>query len=496
MSTTPAKASWRELPRKWWVASLYFAEGFPYSLVRLMSTAYFKDHGASLQAVGLTSLLGIPWVLKFLWAPLVDAFATKRRWLLTVEAAVVAGAVLIGLASITPWPLPLGAVMFGLLAVIAATHDIAIDGYYLEALDRTDQARFVGFQSAAYRVAMITGGGGVAWVCGRFSWLIGYLAAAALLGGLWLLHATRLPAIERPRRPGRELLRYLLAPRVLAAAVAAPVLVIALWAVLRLEPVHDTLGPLAKVSAPSWIVLGLLITLAILAARAPALKRRLYASDSTYALAFVDYLDRPRIGLVLAFICTFRVGESMLQSMSYPFLSDIGISLAQYGLAHNTFGILATIAGSIIGGFLIARFGLGRCILPFALALNSLNVLYMLMAWKYRAILADPAAGQADFGLVCLLVAAEAFGAGFGNAAFTVFIFRTTRPRFKAAHFAIGTGLMNIAGTLAGVVSGFLAAAVGFPLFFAITAVATIPNMLLIPFLPFLDGPGDEAEPA
>jgi hypothetical protein len=100
----------------------------------------------------------------------------------------------------------------------------------------------------------------------------------------------------------------------------------------------------------------------------------------SYALAFVDYLDRPRIGLVLAFIATFRIGEALLQNMAYPFLKDIGITLAQYGLAHNTFGIISTIIGSILGGVLIARYGLKRCIWPFVLALNSLNVLYMLLA--------------------------------------------------------------------------------------------------------------------
>ncbi len=484
----PRKASWRDLPHRWWVASLYYAEGFPYSLVRLMSTAYFKDHGASLEAIGLTSLLGIPWVLKFLWAPLVDSFATKRRWLLTVEGVVVVGLLLVGLASTLPSPLVAGAAVFFLLAAVAATHDIAIDGYYLEALDRTDQARFVGFQSAAYRVAMITGGGGIAWVCGRYSWLIGYVVAATILALLWLVHATRLPVIEQPKRPGRELLAFVATPRVALATAVGAVAVVGLWWVLRSASVKAALGPLATISAPSWVVIALLVVLAVLAVRAPALKRRLYASHSTYALAFVDYLDRPRIGVVLAFVVTFRLGEAQLQNMAYPFLKDIGITLDQYGLAHNTFGIVATIVGSILGGLLIARFGLKRCLWPFVLALNSLNLLYGFMAWKYGYILADPGAGRADFWLVCVLISAEALGAGFGNAALTVFIFRTTRTEFKAAHFAIGTGLMNIAGTLAGVVSGFLAARLGFFWFFVYTGLVTLPNMTLIPFLPFLDG--------
>jgi PAT family beta-lactamase induction signal transducer AmpG len=472
--------------------SIYFAEGFPYGLVRLMSTAYFKDHGASLQAIGLTSLFGIPWTLKFLWGPFVDAYATKRRWLLTLELAIVAGLVLLGIASQTPAPLVAGAAVFLVLAFLAATHDIAIDGYYLEALDQTDRARYVGLQSAAYRIAMITGGGGIAWICGRFSWLIGYLVAATVFFAVWAVNNARLARIEQPKRPAAELLRYLVRPRHLVVVMAATAAVVGLWAALRSDALASVSGPLRQVSAPMWVVLVLLLVLSVVAVRAPALKRHLYASDSTYALAFVDYLDRPRIGLVLAFIATFRIGEALLQNMAYPFLKDIGITLAQYGLAHNTFGIISTIIGSILGGVLIARYGLKRCIWPFVLALNSLNFLYLLLALKYRDILANPDAGRADFLLVCLLISAEALGAGFGNAAFTVFIMRTTKSRFKAAHFAIGTGLMNIAGTLAGVVSGFLASAVGFPIYFGLTIMLALPNMAMIPWLPYLDRPPEE----
>jgi PAT family beta-lactamase induction signal transducer AmpG len=482
-AATPGPTSTGKRP--WWILTTYYAEGFPYSLVRLMSTAYFKDHGASLEAIGLTSLFGIPWILKLLWAPFVDTFATKRRWLLAMELSVAIGIASLGIASTLPRPLAAGAVVFMLLAVLAATHDIAIDGYYLEALDRTEQARYVGLQSAAYRVAMITGGGVIAFVCGRWTWLVGYVAAAGVMAALWLLHAYRLPRVELPKRSFTELVSYLLTPRHAAIAGSATAVVAGLWAVLRSATGVEMAAPLRKISAPMWVVIALAITLGALAARAPAIKRRLYDSNSHYAVAFIDYLDRPRIGAVLAFILTYRIGESLLQNMAYPFLKDIGITLEQYGLAHNTFGIIATIVGSIAGGALIARFGLRRCIWPFVLALNSLNVLYMLLALKYRYILHDPNAGVADFGLVAALITLEQLGAGFGNAALAVFIMRTTKASFKAAHFAIGTGLMNIAGTLAGVFSGFLASAVGFPIFFGLTFVLAIPNMTLIPLLPF-----------
>ncbi|MCD4749276.1 MAG: MFS transporter [Thermoanaerobaculales bacterium] len=475
-----------------WVMSTYFAEGFPFGLIRLLSTAFFKDHGASLQAIGLTSLFGLPWTVKFLWAPFVDAFATKRRWLLLAEAALALMTAVLAFSTVLSSSLQVAAVIFLLLAFLSATHDIAIDGFYLEHLDRTEQARWVGFQAMSYRLALISSGGGIAWIAGEFSWRVGYLVGAVTLGLLFFFHSAFLPKTEESKRPMGELARWAIRPRTLMVVVAAALAGTALRRLLSLDALAPTVEILNRISLPSWIVIGLLTVLIALAARAPQLKTRLYASNSPYALAFVDYLAQEKIAVILGFIVTFRLGEAMLQNMAYPFLKDIGISLAQYGLAHNTYGLIASILGGLAGGAAIARWGLKRCIWPFVLALNSLNLLYMLMAWKYSYILADPQAGRASFALVATLLSAESFGAGLGTAAFMVFIMRTTQSEHKAAHMAIATGLMNVAGTLAGVVSGFLAAALGFVGYFGITVVATLPCMALIPFLPYLDGKRNE----
>ncbi len=79
-------------PSRWrsphlWVSSTYFAEGFPYSVVHSLADILFKEMGASLQAIGLTSLFHLPWNLKFLWGPFLDGFATKRRWMIWTEVA-------------------------------------------------------------------------------------------------------------------------------------------------------------------------------------------------------------------------------------------------------------------------------------------------------------------------------------------------------------------------------------------------------------------------
>ena len=469
--------------------STYFAEGFPYALVRLLSTVYFKDAGASLQAIGLTSLYGLPWTVKFLWAPLVDTFATKRRWLVSAElvlTVLVAGlALTAGLGA----ALPVAAVLFLVMAVASATHDIAIDGYYLEGLDREGQARYVGFQAMSYRVAMIAAGGGIVAFSGLTSWPAAFVLAAVVLGGLFALHGLLLPRIEPPGRPAREIVRYLLAPKALLAVAAAAAAGFAVRALLALPAAATVRHVAQRVSAPSWVVIALLAVLAVAALRAPALKRRLFASRSTYAMAFVDYLDQPRIGLILAFIVLYRTGEAFLLNMAYPFLRDIGVTRAAYGLAYGTFGVGASIAGGLLGGALIARWGLRRCIWPFVLSQNILNLLYMFMAWRYRALYLHPELGHPGLALVTALIVVEAFGAGLGTSAFMVFIMRTTKPSYKAAHFAIGTGLMQISATLAGVFSGFLAAALGFTVYFGVTFLATVPAMALIPFLPLLDAP-------
>jgi PAT family beta-lactamase induction signal transducer AmpG len=300
-----------------------------------------------------------------------------------------------------------------------------------------------------------------------------------------VLHATLLPDIERPQRPARELGAFLLRPTTVAVILAAAALLVgARWMLTRpaARPAAEVLG---RISVPGWIVLALAAAMLAVAVRAPELKRRLYASDSTYALAFVDYLDRPRVGLVLAFLMLYRTGESFLLNMAYPFLASVGVSRAEYGLAYGTFGIAASITGGILGGAAIARWGLARCIWPFVLCQNVLNLLYLGLAWSSRGWSGTaPLAAEPSLALVTALIVVEAFGAGLGTAAFMVFVMRTTRPAHKAAHMAIATGIATVSATLAGVVSGFLADALGFTVYFGLTFLATLPSMAMIPFLP------------
>jgi len=521
-------ASSPERPPHWWsrawIATTYFGEGFPYSIVRYLSTIYFKESGASLQAIGLTSLFGLPWVFKFLWAPFVDEFSTKRRWLLFMEICLATVIAIMAVTSTFPQVLPVMTGLFLFTAFLSASHDIAIDGFYLEALNKTEQARYVGFQAMSYRLAMITVDGGILFIYGLTGWWEAFLLAAFIMGGLLCFHAWWLPRIETPRRSAAALFALILQRRTGLVLLVGGALAGVIW---YLQTAGVFSGPAAamaplfnRLGVPGTITLLLLLILIVLALNIRRLKAKLYASNSFYALAFVDYLDQPRIGVILAFLVFYRTGESFLLNMRYPFFRDIGITPDEFALACGTFGIAASIAGGLLGGGLISRHGLRRVIWPLVLSQNLLNLFYMFLASYYDNILqvrtllltdlgeqlgrlfqngaVAPATfvniatalelQRADFSLVTGLVILEALGAGLGTAVFMVFIMRTCKPRYKAANMSIATGIMNISATMAGVFSGFLASWLGFPLFFGFTFLATLPGMSLIVFLPYLDG--------
>lgn len=465
-----------------WVTTTYFAEGFPYGVVHQLAEVLFRELGASLQAIGLTSLLHLPYNLKFLWAPLADGFGTKRAWLLTTE--VVLALVLVGLALVTRTGALFGAtaLAFAILAFASATHDIAVDGYYLEALDETGQSRFVGYRAMAYKVATTAVAGPLLILVGRAGWLCGLLAAALVMALLCVYHLVFLPRVETARRPLGELLRAAVQKEILFGASLLVALVLA---------VHVSSGAIrrvgkALVARASWfgdvsgagvLAAGLLVALLVVLALLPALKRRLLGRSSLYSRAFVDFLDQQGIGRALAFIILFRVGESFLLKMRYPFLRDAGMTLEQYGWANGGFGAAASFVGTLLGGWLIAKHGLRRWIWPMVLAQNTLNLLYALIA-----ALGDRVGLPALVGIIAF----EAFGAGLGTAVFMVYLMRCCRPEFKAAHMAILTALMSVSFTLAGVFSGFLATWLGYGLYFLFTFLATIPAMALIPFAPHM----------
>jgi PAT family beta-lactamase induction signal transducer AmpG len=490
------KKNFLQIPHVW-AFTTYFAEGFPYTVIRIISSVYFRDLRVSLEAIGLTSLFGLPWVLKFLWGPQIDQYGTKRRWMLTMQFLLVLMVITVAFFSPLPEGVRIIAILFFIGSFLAATHDMAIDGYYMEALDRKGQAKFVGYRVMAYRISMMTGTGVIVTIGTTTSWLVGFLSAGGLLSMLFIYHLFLLPKVEEERIPLHNFFKAFLKLKLIIVIALLAFIIIVLRSIFTLEwyqQLKYQLPILDKIRFPGWVGIGLLAALILLAIFKDRIKRIfLRDKDSFYSKAFMAYMDREKMGAALAFIILMRTGESMLASMASPFIVDLGIKV-HYGWISGGVGLPFSIIGAMVGGWMISRYTLKKTIWPFLLAQNLTNIIYMLLALKLNnfVILNTGAEMLTPIGSLNLLFVAsvhafDQFAGGLGTSVLVTYLMRTCLSEFKAAHFAIGTGLMNISGVLSGVMSGFLAGWLGYGYFFGISFLASIPGMLLIFTIPFLE---------
>jgi PAT family beta-lactamase induction signal transducer AmpG len=183
-----------------WVAILYFAEGFPFGIVNDALPVFFRTHGVRLADIGLLSLVGLPWTLKFLWAPLVDLWGRRRTWVVGCQLLLAVGL----LALLLGDPSRIGGVHWAtllFLALLSATQDIAIDAYTIELLEEPEMGPANGIRVTAYRVALISAGGLLVATAGLLGWSAAF-AGAAVLMGLTALLSSRIPDPIRSRMAG------------------------------------------------------------------------------------------------------------------------------------------------------------------------------------------------------------------------------------------------------------------------------------------------------
>ncbi len=482
------------VPPAVWCFSTYFAEGFPYILIRTISGLFYRTRGVSLQLVGMTSLYGLPWILRFLWGPWIDEFATKRRWMLLTQG--VLAALFIGVALLVPLAhtLPLIAALFLVGAFFAATHDISIDGYYLAALDKEGQSKYLGYRVMAFRVAMIVGTGGIAFIGPRWGWNLAFAVAAGLFAACFVFHLCLLPEPETGASPFGKLLLRLRSLRFIGLALA---LALAIW-VLR-QFFHSELYQrqvgfhpwLKKVDFANTAAILLLFALIAIGCFHRRLHRWIVGNpEAFHARAFLSFMEQPRIGIMLAFILLSRLGEFLLSNMVAPFIVDLGIA-KHYGWISAAVGLPASIGGALIGGYWLGKYGMKRLIWPFLLAQNVTNLIYAGLALQLQPFLAantgnpDPLAlGGGHLAAVAFTHGFDQFSGGLGTAVLTVYLMRICRVEFKAAHFAIGSSLMSVGSLIAGISSGFLTAWFGYGAFFAISFLCALPGMALVCFVP------------
>lgn len=185
------------------LSSLYFAQGLPFGFFTQALPVMLRQQGFSLGEIGLTSLLALPWALKFLWAPAVDRYGLarlgqRRSWILPLQLASVAILVALAVSATGSMRLVMTAVL--LLNLVAATQDIATDALAVDMLAPAERGMANGLQVAGYRVGMIVGGGVLLILHERLGDQGAYLAMAALIA----VATVPILVAREPRRPPPE----------------------------------------------------------------------------------------------------------------------------------------------------------------------------------------------------------------------------------------------------------------------------------------------------
>lgn len=314
-------------PHPWrWVPSLYFCQGIPNVVMTSVAVVMLKNLEVSNADIAFyTSVAYLPWVVKPLWSPLVERAGRKRRWIVTLQFVLSLVFGLIALALPAPEAVRVVLVLLWVMAFSSATHDIAADGFYLDALPPYQQAAFVGVRSTFFRLASIAGKGGLVWLAG---WLIG------ITGGV---------------RPGWMYVFALLAAVFLLLALAHLLL-------LPRDPAEEQ--PRAPVGS--------------------------VAAD--FGRTFLAFFRKPQIWQTGFFLLTYRLAEALALKLVEPFLLDarseggLGLTNKELGLAYGVVGTASALAGGLLGGWLISRQGLKRMLWPMILVMHVPIGVFLLLA--------------------------------------------------------------------------------------------------------------------
>ena len=408
----------------YWIPVLNFASGLPYAIIISVSVILYKNLGINNEDIGIyTSLLYLPWVIKPLWSPFIDLYSTKRKWFLSMQLLISLAFLIVGLTIPLSNFFVISLAIFWVAAFASASNDVASDGFYMLALEKEQQSFFLGIRSTFYRLSMLTGNGLIVVIAGYLEQEYGDKQKAwsytMIVVGLIMTVIT--------------IYNYFTTPKI------------------EVETAETKITETnSAVSKTEWV------------------------PNKSFAAVFASFFQKKQIGIALAFILLFRLGESQLLKMLTPFLIDpitaggMGLTTQDVGVIYGTFGVLALTVGGILGGIVISRDGLGKWMLPMILAMHLPIIGFILLSHFHPS----------SVYYVYVTVIAEQFGYGFGFAAFMMYLIYLADGESKTSHYSIATGFMALGMMVPGMLSGYIQEYLGYGNFFIWVFIATIPGLI------------------
>ncbi len=428
----PAKPGWREAltvylkPRVLIVLFLGFSAGLPLALSGSTLLVWMREAGVDLGTIGLFALVGTPYTVKFLWAPVVDALdvpvlsrllGRRRGWLVLSQLLLMAAIVLLAFCNpaLSPWYLMFGAAL--LVAAASATQDIVIDAFRVESLDPGEQAAGMASYVAAYRIGMLVSTAGALFVVTGFedvgfgknaAWTLGYIVMAVFVA---IGMVTALIATE----PGRS-----------AEARAD-------------HDAHAAESPIRRVARAA-------------------------------VGAFSEFLTREMAMAALAFVILYKFCDAFAGAMTTPFVIDLGFSRNDYATIVKGVGLAATLIGGFAGGFVARAYPLATSLWIGAFLQMASNLVFAGLAL----------AGQ-DYWALTAAIVAENFTGAIGTVIFVAYLSALCQsPLHTATQYALLTALSAVGRTYLSSGAGFIAEATGWATFYTLSALTALPSLILL----------------
>jgi PAT family beta-lactamase induction signal transducer AmpG len=413
-------------PRVLVVLLLGFSAGLPLALSGETLTVWMADRGVDLGTIGLFALVGLPYTIKFLWAPIVDALEVpwltrklgrRRGWLVATQLLLMAAILFLGTRD--PIDAPLAVALGALIVAFAsATQDIVIDAYRVESLPTDEQAAGMASYVAAYRIGQLVS---VAGLIGLAAWLERHGLGKAIV---WPI----------------------------AYAVAAGLVLVGLAAVLAGREPQDG----ARRSEAET--------------KADAVTRVLRTAWSSFA----DFLTRDAAVWVLVFVVLYKLCDALAGRMTAPFVLALGYDKEAYAAIVKGVGFAAALIGGGLVGGAIAR------TMPLAGALWLGAILQMASNLVFVWLNFQPVSNWA----LSAAILVENFTGGVGTVVFVAYLSALCgNPLHTATQYALLTALASFGRTVIAAGTGEVAKAAGWPLFFIATAAAAVPALALMAWL-------------
>ena len=413
---------------------LGFSAGLPFPLVLTTLSARLRQAGIDRTTIGYFSLVGLAYSLKYFWSPIVDRMplpvlqrlGRRRSWMLLAQCGVACGLVLMALGDPA-----VDAVHIAWLAVFtafaAATQDIAVDAYRIEAVDSEWQGAMAATYQIGYQLALICAGAGALTAAAGYGWSTAYLIMAACVAvGV----VTTLVIDEPDSRIDRSTLAQ-------EARVTA-----------FLERSAHWPAPLRH--AVAWLI-------------------------SAVVCPFVDFFSRNglRAGVpILLLIVTYRLNYVTMGVAANTFYLDLGFTLKQIALVSKVYGVLMTLAGALLAGLLIKRYGIPKTLLVGWVLLTVANLLY--------AYIAGIAPG---IEWLATVVSVDNIANGIAGTAFIAYMSSLTNTAYTATQYALFGTLWSLPAKSIASQWGTIVDAWGYTPFFIYSAAIGLPALLLIVWL-------------